>query len=556
MLSAPVVITYCVRRRPAIKYRRLVLPASVLSVTEAKDLTSVYEFLFATKMDNETTLPPPDSTSIEDYLSARLAWIREGRPLTREFYWLERSLGQLLTGLLDIIADGFSDRDYESAAQVCSAIAPFEGKYIRLIAQELLKQERVFEEEQRPRLNSSGVFRHLVTANISHNKTLKSLKDKVDNAGAEGIESPNLEFFKHMEALVWHRRFFRRYLCSRFGMKRSPLNRLEFQQTRFARENATFSIWLGKRMNADHRFAEGEVDELFSKWNKEQLRERALLRYAQQRLIKSEAKFSIWLIAILISSGHLRAVNDGDSFDLTRLTSDVLKRMEIPLEEFHLISRETELSLAKQLNLSPDHFVVEYALADLTARVISQTSRVVNRGVAEALATDGKPALESLMDRVPADILIALADKAPGERFLPGSGERSVFSRVAGMLAQDLPLEAKHEELRQGRLRKRRTGSESPNSEEESSLRNIPTGAEDLDELPVQDFTLREEARLDISRLANQANLSPREGQVLELQLRGYSEKETGAALKIGKGATSSHRTNAKKKLRKAAGLK
>jgi DNA-binding CsgD family transcriptional regulator len=463
-------------------------------------------------------------------------------------------LGQLLTGLLDIIAEGFSDREYESAAQVRSAIAPFEGKAIRLIAQELLKQERVFEEEPRPRLNSSGVFRHQVNANISHNKTLKSLKDKVDPAGAEGIESPNLEFFKHMEALVWRRRFFRRYLCSRFGMKRSPLNRLEFQQTRFARENATFSIWLGKRINAGHNLAEGEVDELFSRWNKEKLRERALLRYAQQRLMKNEAKFFIWLIVILISSGRLHALNDGAGFDLTTLTSDVLKRMEIPLEEFHLISRETELTAARQLNLPPDHFVAEYALADLTAWVISQTSLVVNRGAAEALETDDKPSHESLLDRVPADILLALEEKEPGERYLPGDGETSVLSRVNKMLRDDQPFEAKDKELYRGRLRKGRSGTEFPNSEDES-FRNDHTGPGDLDELPAKDFTLREEARLAINSLAARANLSPRESQVLELQLMGYCEKEIADALNVKEGTASANKATAKKKLRKAAGL-
>lgn len=488
----------------------------------------------------ETTLQP-DFASIEGFQTARLG--------------LERSIGQFLSRLLDTIAEGLSDREYEFAAQLVNAMAEFESKVVRLQAHELLKQESALENNPPPRSTPNEVLRQQIRAKLTLKKTTKSLTDQAEKAAAEPVESSHSSFLLHMQSLVERRRLFRRYLSSRFGMKRRLLRRCEFQQTRLAQEDGTFAMWLGRRVKAAHKFSEGEVDELFSRWSKEQLRESALLDYVKRRWLEAETEFSIWLAAMLVSGRHLHAANDGAGFDLTTLTCEVLKRMEIVLEEFPLILRTAELEAARQLNLSDENFTGVFALAELSAWVISHTSLTVNHGVAKALSTDGKPILESFLDRVPANLLIALDEKKPTERFSPGHGDRSVLSRVNQMLRDDLPLDAKHEELSQSRSRKSRTKGESPDSEYWSSFRDAPQNPIDMDTLEAQDFTLREEARLVIPSLVNRAGLSPREGQVLELHLKDYSELEISAALIIKEGTASALKATAKKKLRKAAGL-
>jgi DNA-binding CsgD family transcriptional regulator len=228
--------------------------------------------------------------------------------------------------------------------------------------------------------------------------------------------------------------------------------------------------------------------------------------------------------------------------------------MKLVLEELNLSVSHSQLRLRTYFDDERVNILAETAVAQLSAWVIGSTSLPHNLGAAAALETDDKPTLESLLDRIPGNIVVALADKAPGERYLPGNRETSVLSRVNQMLRDDQPFEAKDEELYRGRLRKHRRGTEFSDAEESFSKDHI--GLDDLAESPAQDFTLREEARLDVNRLVNQANLSPREGQVLELQLMDYSEKEIAADLKIKEATVSPLKFTAKKKLRKAAGLK
>jgi DNA-binding CsgD family transcriptional regulator len=501
------------------------------------------------RIENGNDLHQAENSShavLGEYLKARLALVWKGLLPPKDLSQFEHREGQRLTELLEMIDERLTNEEFEVAAQAVEATILFEVRVLKTTARALAEFDQLFNGEHWP-----SNFEEQLRYNVDFEKMMRPLEGHFDTTFTRMLENPIPGFFRQIEAVVWQRRLFRRYLRSRFGFKQKLLRQMVLQQTRTAKDENSFHVWLGKQVTSPRIVAGDEIHNLFAQWEKEQLYKRSILHYALGRFRDTELQFQVWLAAMSMSlHAFFPAHPDEPGFNLSAGVSEILRKVEIVLKEFGLILKDAELGLRRESGLSQ-----ERPLARLSAWMRNSLSLGTNQRAAKALDSEDSRRESLLLDHIPAALLLALEQRDRGERYTSGSGETSVISRVAEMLAQDIPLEAKHEELRQGHLRNRRRAGESLDCEVESSLTDNPTGGSDLDKLSAQDFTRTEEARLALDSLAAQANLSPRESEVLELCRMDYREKEIAEALDVKEGTASALKATAKKKLRKAAGL-
>jgi RNA polymerase sigma factor (sigma-70 family) len=276
-------------------------------------------------------------------------------------------------------------------------------------------------------------------------------------------------------------------------------------------EQRRFHAWVSRQLRSGQ--VNYAIQPYWSKWEKVQLQEHYLLGYAKERFVELDTQFLIWGIKVHTSFEALCRRYQSIDFDLQTFALDVLQRMKPVLREFHLRHVTAKLE-TKRVFGAP----YENELAALTAWAINHLNLNVNRRAEKALRRDGKTTLEGLLDQVPGNILIALNEKEPTECYLPGDRKTSILSRVARLLEQELPSEARSAEA------------------------------------PAEEFARQEEARIDLNRFINKAHLSPRESKVFELLRKGCTEKEIATTIGVKLGTASALKATAMKKLRKAAG--
>lgn len=474
---------------------------------------------------------------IRDYLKARYAIIWKGLQVPESLVRLDRQMGRRFSECLEIIDRQLSDRDFDLAAQAVWSRVQTDLRFVETIGRVQLelgcRPILGFNEQLRWNLFLEKQFKPAIRCNPKF---------------AQIFESPILSFFTRTESVICQLRFWRRYLRSRFGLNEKSLQKIAFEQTKATTWDHSFYSWLNRQVSLDGSISENERDELLSRWRAKTLYDSAILEYAITRLINCELEFLTWQAGTIFGFHAFFPIKDNQTtFDLENGVSHIVKSVEPILKEFRLILLSAEMELRREYGLSE-----EEPLASLSAWAASSLNLTVNQRAARALQVDSKPLIDSLCERVPANVMIALQEEDAPRQFMSGRGKRSILSRVAAMIEEEMPLEARHEQRRQSLARRGATQDECARPESDFGLPTRAVSPEELSTGGIDDFASREEARLDARRRLALAKLSAREGEVFQLYLQGYSEEETAFQLHISAGAVSSLKVRAKKKLRHA----
>ncbi len=330
-------------------------------------------------------------------------------------------------------------------------------------------------------------------------------------------------------------------------MKEREVRRAIFKRTRRAKADRSFWNWWNKNGKArSNQSPEFESDRLT--FQDQLLREEAMLRYAQERLVSIQTRRLIWQNTIFLSFGSLWEKHNGPGFDLNEFSLDILQRMKPLLKDFRPMLLASSLKLKREFSAN-----YEDELVNLAAWVANNLSLNLNQGARQALEAEGRPLLEALLDNLPANILLALDEGLPEGRFSSGAGQRNILSRVAQMLRNEQPLDARHDTMRINRLRKAGSVGSTEASFQRQQREHPATDVVDSGQRLVQDRFRREEARIDVERLIGQANLTPSETEVLELERQDLTNKEIAEHLGKPVGTVKPLLFKAKKKLKRAA---
>jgi DNA-binding NarL/FixJ family response regulator len=429
--------------------------------------------------------------------------------------------------------------------EAINEVIAYDAKAANVISQLLDRVKRLREE------NPSGFkvatdFKGRVNEAVDLGKQLRSKGENFESKFALIAKDPIRGLYKQLEFLVLENRLHRRYMRARFGLKEREVRRAIFKRTRRAKGERSFWNW----WNKNGRARSNQSPEFESDWLRFRdglLRKEALLRYAQERLISLQTLQLIWQNTIFQSFGSLWEKNDGPGIDTTEFSLDILNRMKPLLKDFHQIQLASSLKLKREFSAN-----YEDELVKLSAWAANNLSLNLNQGARHALKAEGRPLSEALLESLSANILLVLSEGMPEGFFSSGSGKRSVLSSLAQMLRDEQPLDSHHAEILQNRLRKAKQTNSS--GSELAPSRKSPRLPDAVAANQVDDSLLRrEEARIDLDRLISQANLTPSEIEVLELNRRDLTDKEIAWQLGKAVGTVKPLLFRAKKKLRHAA---
>lgn len=553
-------------------------------------------------MKKQSTKRIPPEYLIRAALEAAMSALRENRPIPKATLELQAFLGRMFSDFLNRLYASVAESDFNHCAErahltsdehaalllwyaeppptvkeVADRLNKSENSVKRLLFRGQLKVERVqspideaineviaydanaanvisqlldrvkrLREENPSGFKVATDFKGRVTEAVDLGKQLRSKGENFESKFALIAKDPILGLYKQLEFIVIENRLHRRYMRARFGMKDREVRRSIFKRTRRAKDERSFWNWWNKKGKArSNQSPEFESDWL--RYRDELLREEALLRYAQERLISLQTLQLIWQNTIFQSFGSLWEKNGGPGIDTTEFSLDILNRMKPILKDFHPIQLASSLELKREF--SADY---EDELVKLSAWAANNLSLNLNQGARHALKAEGRPLSEALLENLSANILLVLSEGMPEGLFSSGSGKRSVLSSLAQMLRDEQPLESHHAAIRQNRLRKAKEANSSG-----SDLAPCGESSRVLDAVAakqVDDSLLRrEEARIDLDRLIGQANLTPSEIEVLELDRRDLTDKEIACQLGKAVGTVKPLLFRAKKKLRHAA---
>lgn len=272
--------------------------------------------------------------------------------------------------------------------------------------------------------------------------------------------------------------------------------------------------------------------------------QREMLRYGEELYIESN------LMLMCILRGVLEAW-------LTDRTLDEVLEDSVRRAKAYMLEVPIAIELEKALRGNEELVSREDSAAKATRWAAARLS-FSNTRLAKAMAVTSDNWLRGLIDSLPASLLIAADTREPDEPLNPGSGAKSLISRVSSDLEMEQPLEAKHDDLCARRLR-RRAENNDHNALLGQSCRKTPPNLEDMLASRTREFELREEVGLlfkELPTIAAKAYLTKRERELFDyLWLNpGASGCDIAKRLNVTEGNANVTRHHLFKKIRLAVG--
>lgn len=355
-------------------------------------------------VENEETIEVPPEVLLRGLLEEGLSALRENRQIPKPVLELESFLGRMLSDLLDRFDARLANEDFDKCVQkahltleergvlelgfesppltakqigehlgkqesivraaffraqrklekiqspldeAIGGVIAYDVNAVNVVAQTLLKVRRLYEEDS-TQLKVPTDFKGKVNEAYETETMFRSQRTDFNTTFSQIMEEPIAGLFKQLNFLIWENRLHRRYLRTRFGMKQKLIRRLVFKRTRHAKSQRMFYNWWNKNAKAEsNQSPEFETDR--QRYRDEILREEALRRYAQDRLISMQTRQTIWQNAIFLSFTSLYKKHGGVKFELAEFASDILTRMEQPLKDFRLLLDESKLKTEKRV---------------------------------------------------------------------------------------------------------------------------------------------------------------------------------------------------------------
>jgi RNA polymerase sigma factor (sigma-70 family) len=439
---------------------------------------------------------------------------REKRSVSQEIWQMENSFGKRLSNLLSNLEKEVTDKEFKEAEKK-SCIQSI-ANATNFLAQVLVATGRLQIEntEKDPKRN----YKEKLYDAFQLQKFLKT-----HFVSKQVSLLPIFILYKKLSNIIWEGRILRRYLHSRFGIKRTFS---KVMQKKAYRNEKTFAAWISEnykgRLLTDEEIERAHKELKLFRHNEKQLKD-----YAETSLTQNAVKLITCKSAMLISN------------ELFSRKSEYVRNMVEMLESFE---KEMEVSrLSTDIKLKRE-FSLDYIrdLINISALFVNKISLRQDISLKKTLEVERSGVLDKLLDVMPGSVLIALDES---------SEENSkLFRRVEKLLKAELPLEDKHK-LQQQQRQRREKGKNLNSGNNIKVSEGIPV-VEQMAEANVQNFTLKEEARIDLLRLFDVANLSSEQKQVVQLvKFEGLTETETAKVLNIPLGTVRSRLARAKKKL-------
>ncbi len=464
------------------------------------------------KSKNEDRIP---AKSIIQYcLEEKLSALREKRPIPNIVRQYECFWGRLLSEVLKRLALEMTKEERKSAGGEIYSYSELLAKSINILKGRFLNIEKRFIEN--PEQFQPVSFDDRLKQVFELQKSIKSASANLNDIYLKICSEPIEGLYKRFYCVIVERRLLRRYLRSRFGV----INKLgkTIQKRRF-RKIKEWSQWLEEtyspfpyfKMNKDT--IEQEVQIAFWKYNWHLERERGLREFAENRRYEIEAEFSLLKGAVYMSLDSLKQLYPEFDFEMKEVARDILGGIKPALENFSVNLHSATIKIKNEFSLN-----YEEDLLNLSALVGSNLNLYLNQRLAKTLEAEGKPKEESLLERLPGSVFLALNEEL--------NKETTLTTKVAKIIEAELPR---------------------------------AVGLEDFPEIAVQNFTLREEARFDLAKIERaklileRAKLTPPQRQVWEMmKLEEKSESVVAEILNKPIGTIRSHIFRAKEKIKKA----
>lgn len=268
-----------------------------------------------------------------------------------------------------------------SKQEQCLAVSEIDAEYLNTLDAFRAAARRVLQsltDDTRP-----ASFNDAVKVFLPHEEAIKPLERELNERVARPPQNPCLSFYTTLQYLIISRRLWRRYLRSRFGLS---LNSAV------------------KPPSAPY--------------------ERALFEGALHCSVSVETQFNYYLHTIFLVATRWQ----GDFPPrLPEFLSEVLCVMgRAVVRDFRLAMLQQRLNLSRERGDSG-----EVELANLTAWANANLnfSPEVNPRLAKAVQTEG---MRNVLDSIPGAVVEALSEQNVGDPYSYGTGNTSLFSRVAG----------------------------------------------------------------------------------------------------------------------------
>ena len=227
------------------------------------------------------------------------------------------------------------------------------------------------------------------------------------------------------------RRFLKRYLRSNFGLTRKVTKDIQ------KRKN-NFDEWMRKYLASHRQVTPVDVQKQYRNFRYYLDDERNKKNYVEKVLSSIETELLVIRNAIYISFGLLHDVK-GVEFSIHEFALKVIDLIEPAMKQLNLMMNAVELKLRRESSLD-----FESNLLNLSASIANELSINRNQRLAKSLGVEPKPVLDTLLDRIPGSVLIALYH---------GEDRSNLTNQVAELLSVELPLGIKHDQRRQRQLR-------------------------------------------------------------------------------------------------------